>query len=383
MLARISRPALVVVALALIAGTLSFEGTVSAQPRKTLVQVQAELQALETQAETASENFNAAQVDLAAVNVKVKAAQARVARARATVASAMESTGHMAAHAYMSGGGGMESSVGLLLSDNPSEFLDQAIAVQQVARSQNVTLRKAQAAQLLLAQAEVQLAQQQSAATAATDLMKRHRDEINQALAQTSAVLAQLQEADRKRLDALAAQQRAASAAAAAAARAQVAASAVARKPGNPTSPRSAGNTPPTNAAPTDPSPGSSSGSSAGRGLTAVRYALAQVGEPYSYNAQPPNSWDCSKLTTAAWAAAGVSLTPVSYAQANQVRRIPTSQLRPGDLLFYFNGAHHVAMYIGGGKIVEAASPEHGVWVTDAWNSWSSAHFSFAGRPAG
>jgi len=77
-----------------------------------------------------------------------------------------------------------------------------------------------------------------------------------------------------------------------------------------------------------------------------------------------------------------VSLTPVSYAQANQVRRVSTDQLRPGDLLFYFNGAHHVAMYIGGGKIVEAASPEHGVWVTDAWNSWSRAHFSFAGRPA-
>lgn len=378
MLARISRPALVVLTLALVAGTLPFEGSVSAQPRKTLEQVQAELRVLETQAETASENFNAAQVDLAAVNVKVKDAQARVARAKVIVASAMETTGHMAAHAYMSGGSGLESSVGLLLSDNPTEFLDQAIAVQQVARSQNVTLRKAQEAQLLLAQAEAQLAQQQSAAAAATELMKRHRDEINRALAATSAVLAQLQAADRKRLDALAAQQRAASAAAAAAARrAQEAAARVVPKPSNPERPGSPGT------APTDPSPGSSAGSGSGRGLTAVRYALAQVGEPYSYNAQPPNSWDCSKLTTAAWAAAGVSLTPVSYAQANQVRRIPTSQLRPGDLLFYFNGAHHVAMYIGGGKIVEAASPEHGVWVTDAWNSWSSAHFSFAGRPAG
>lgn len=373
--ARLSRPVLVVVTLALVAGMMSLEGTVSAQPRKTLAQVKAELQALETQAETASENFNAAQVDLAVVNGKVKDARSRVARARAAVSTAMETTGHMAAHAYMSGGGGLESSVGLLLSENPVDFLDQAVAVQQVARSQNVTLRKAQEAQLLLAQAEAQLAQQQSAATAATDVMKRHRDEINQALAATSALLAQLQAADRKRLDELAAQQRAASAAAAAAARtAQEAATRVAPKPSNPTNSRSTGNTAPTNTNP---------GSGSRRGQLAVRYALAQVGEPYSYNAQPPNSWDCSKLTTAAWAAAGVSLTPVSFAQANQVRRIPTNQLRPGDLLFYFNGAHHVAMYIGGGKIVEAASPEHGVWVTDTWNSWSSAHFSFVGRPAG
>jgi cell wall-associated NlpC family hydrolase len=380
-LARVLRPTLVVVTLALVAATMTIEGTVSAQPRKTLAQVQAELQVLETQAETASENFNAAQVDLAAVNVKVKDAQAKVARAKATVASAMETTGHMAAHAYMSGGGGMESSVGLLLSDNPTDFLDQAIAVQQVARSQNVTLRKAQEAQLQLAQAEAQLAQQQSAATAATEQMKRHRDEINQALAATTSVLAQLQAEDRKRLDALAAQQRAASAAAAAVARkAQDAAVRVTPKASSSTN---SGST--DHSTPTDPSSGSGSSAGAGtaRGLVAVRYALAQVGEPYSYSAQPPNSWDCSKLTTAAWAAAGVSLTPVSYAQANQVRRIPTDQLRPGDLPFYFNGAHHVAMYIGGGQIVEAASPEHGVWVTDAWNSWSSAHFSFAGRPAG
>jgi hypothetical protein len=40
-------------------------------------------------------------------------------------------------------------------------------------------------------------------------------------------------------------------------------------------------------------------------------------------------------------------------------------------------------MYIGGGRIVEAASPSKGVWVTSLWNSWSSSHFSFAGRPVG
>ena len=117
--------------------------------------------------------------------------------------------------------------------------------------------------------------------------------------------------------------------------------------------------------------------------MIAVNYALSQVGKPYSYNAQPPYSWDCSKLTAAAWGRAGVSLTPYSFTQATEVRRISTSDLRPGDLLFYFNNAHHVAMYIGNGQLVEAASPALGVQVTNAWNSWSSAHFSFAGRPLG
>lgn len=117
--------------------------------------------------------------------------------------------------------------------------------------------------------------------------------------------------------------------------------------------------------------------------MIAVNYALSQVGKPYSFNAQPPYSWDCSKLTAAAWGHAGVSLTPLSWSQANEVRRISTSELQPGDLLFYFNGAHHVAMYIGGGMLVEAASPRLGVQVTNAWNGWSSSHFSFAGRPLG
>lgn len=368
MRARLLRPVVVIMTLGLVASLLVLDGAASAEPRKTLSQVQAELDALETQAETASEDFNAAEVDLARVNQQIGQARVRVARAKARVAAALQITDNIAARAYMSGGGGLESSLGLVLADDPNDFLQRIVAVQQVARSQNVTLRQARAAQLQLAQAEAQLAQEQAAAAAAAARMKQHRDEINHALAQTKALLAQLQAADRRRLEALAAQQRAASAAAAKRAREQAARAAASSSGASGGSGNSAA-----------PDPGSGSG----RGMAAVRYALAQVGEPYSYNAKPPNSWDCSKLTTAAWAAAGVSLTPVSYAQANEVRRIPTSQLRPGDLLFYFNGAHHVAMYIGGGKLVEAASPEHGVWVTDLWNSWSTAHFSFAGRPAG
>jgi cell wall-associated NlpC family hydrolase len=261
----------------------------------------------------------------------------------------------MAAQAYMSGSSGMESSFGLLLADDPVNFLEEATAVQQAARRQSSTLRSAQVAQLKLAQAEARLAQQQAAAAAATERMKKHRAEINASVAETEKVLSQLQAQERARLAAKAAAERASSAAAARAALS---------------------------------SAGQSSGSSydgpaSGRAAVAVRYALSQVGDPYSYSANPPSSWDCSKLTAAAWRAAGVSLTPLSYAQANQVRRISTSELQPGDLLFYFRGAHHVSMYIGGGRIVEAANPSKGVIVSDLWNSWNRSHFSFAGRPVG
>ena len=363
MIARAARPLIAVASAVAVLAVLITGGQAAADPHKTLAQVQAELDSLQTQAETASEDYNAAQVELATTQKQLGVAKAKVARIKAQTQDLLANAGDMAAQAYMSGGGGMETSVGLLMSDDPSSFLEQATAVQQLSRSQNSTLRRARSAQLILAQAEAQLAQEQAAAAKAADQMRQHRDEINHALAQTSALLASLQAADRQRLATIAAAKKKAAAADAAAAR-----SSWGRR-----SYGGGGN----------PSTIAYTGPASGRAAIAVRYALSQVGDPYSYSANPPSSWDCSKLTAAAWGQAGVSLTAVSYAQANQVRRISTSELRPGDLLFYFRGAHHVAMYIGGGRLVEAASPEHGVWGTDLWNSWSSAHFSFAGRPAG
>lgn len=329
--------------------------TTSAEPRRTIEQVEAQLAALETRAEAASEAVNEAQVELAKINAKLKVAQAQVKRAQADVAAQTAAAGAMAREAYMSGSSGMESSFGLLLADNPTNFLEKATAVQQAARRQSATLRNAQTAQLRLAQAEARVAQQKAAAAKVTATLKDRRAEINAAVAETQKVLSSLQAQERARLAAKAAAERAAAASRAAAARRAAQAS--------------AGST--------------YDGPASGRAAVAVRYALAQVGEPYSYNANPPTSWDCSKLTAAAWRAAGVSLTALSYAQANQTRRISTSDLRPGDLLFYFRGAHHVSMYIGGGRIVEAASPGRGVVVSDLWNSWNRSHFSFAGRVVG
>jgi cell wall-associated NlpC family hydrolase len=328
--------------------------TTSAEPRRTIEQVEAQLEALENRAESASEAVNEAQVELARINAKLKVAQAQVKRALADVAAQTAAAGAMAREAYMSGSSGMESSFGLLLADNPTNFLEKATAVQQAARRQSATLRNAQTAQLRLAQAEARVAQQQAAAAKVTATLKSRRAEINAAVAETQKVLSSLQAEERARLAAKAAAERAAAASRAAAAR------------------RAAQSSAP-----------SYDGPASGRAAVAVRYALAQVGEPYSYNANPPSSWDCSKLTAAAWRAAGVSLTALSYAQANQTRRISTSDLQPGDLLFYFRGAHHVSMYIGGGRIVEAASPGRGVIVSDLWNSWNRSHFSFAGRVVG
>ena len=387
---RVVSPIAAGVAALVFAASLTAAPTVFAQPTKDIAQVSAELEALQTRAETASENYNEAQVKFNKISKRLAAAQSRVDRAKVQQAKILSTTNRIAASAYMAGGGGLQSSLGLLLSDNPTGFLEQAVAVQQVSRSQNTSLRRIQTAQLSLAQAEIQLSQQKAAAAAAKAEMAKRRSDINSAVADTEKLLASLKAEERKRLGEQAARARAASAAAAASARARVAAQSVATDNSNNNSNSGSSNS---NSSSSSDSNNNSSndngggsnggGSSSSRAMIAVNYALAQVGKPYSYNAQPPYSWDCSKLTAAAWARAGVYLTALSWAQANEMRHVSTNDLQPGDILFYFNGAHHVAMYIGGGMIVEAASPRVGVQVTSAWNRWSSSHFSFAGRPLG
>jgi cell wall-associated NlpC family hydrolase len=105
-----------------------------------------------------------------------------------------------------------------------------------------------------------------------------------------------------------------------------------------------------------------------GRAAAAVHFALSQVGKAYVYGAAGPNAYDCSGLTMVAWAHAGVGLPHSSSAQFGSGPHVPASQLRPGDLVFYYSPISHVAMYIGNGLIVHAAHPGAGVRVAGLYS---------------
>lgn len=113
-----------------------------------------------------------------------------------------------------------------------------------------------------------------------------------------------------------------------------------------------------------------------------VRRALNQVGDDYAAGAEGPDAFDCSGFTLYAWKAAGVTLTHYSRAQYQQTMRISVKEAVPGDLAFYLeNGAHHVALYIGNGKIVHASDYGIGVVIGDLrGNAWADAHFTGMGR---
>ncbi|MCE7078924.1 C40 family peptidase [Streptomyces sp. ST2-7A] len=110
---------------------------------------------------------------------------------------------------------------------------------------------------------------------------------------------------------------------------------------------------------------------STGGNTAVVAFARAQVGKAYSMGATGPGAWDCSGLTGAAYAAAGISLPRTSQAQSAMGTHIPVSQARPGDLLYWggAGSAYHVAIYVGNGRFVGAQNPSTGVVEQDM--SWS------------
>jgi cell wall-associated NlpC family hydrolase len=105
-----------------------------------------------------------------------------------------------------------------------------------------------------------------------------------------------------------------------------------------------------------------------GSAATAVDFAMDQLGDAYVYGAAGPDSWDCSGLTMAAWGAAGVSLPHSSTAQYSSGAQVSTSELEPGDLVFYYQPISHVAMYIGNGQIVHASNPSDPVNVSPVFS---------------
>lgn len=86
----------------------------------------------------------------------------------------------------------------------------------------------------------------------------------------------------------------------------------------------------------------------------AISFACAQIGKPYGWGTAGPNTYDCSGLVKAAWAQAGISLPHNAAAQRSAVRYVDRSELRPGDLVFYYAGLSHVGLYAGDGWIVHA-----------------------------
>ncbi len=88
---------------------------------------------------------------------------------------------------------------------------------------------------------------------------------------------------------------------------------------------------------------------------TAISFAHAQLGKPYVYAAAGPDAYDCSGLTMAAYAAAGIHLPHYSGAQYASLPHVSLGAMQPGDLVFWGpGGSAHVGIFIGNGLMIHA-----------------------------
>lgn len=123
----------------------------------------------------------------------------------------------------------------------------------------------------------------------------------------------------------------------------------------------------------------------------AIAFARQQLGEPYAFAGRGPDAWDCSGLTMQSYAAAGVAIgghgATMQYRYAeDRGRLVPYALRQPGDLIFYSTGGstsgskYHVALYIGGNRMIEAPSP--GKTVRD-WPVYTYDLVPYVARPTG
>ena len=138
----------------------------------------------------------------------------------------------------------------------------------------------------------------------------------------------------------------------------------------------------PTHPKPADPPKADPPPASSNKVETAIAFAKAQLGEPYKWGAAGPDSWDCSGLTMKAYAAAGISLPHYGVAQYQAIKPVSVSKIQRGDLLFWSNGSvnsiYHVAMYLGGGQMIQAPRTGRNVEIVSL-NYWIQP--DRAGRP--
>ncbi|MFI5874877.1 NlpC/P60 family protein [Streptomyces sp. NPDC051445] len=110
-------------------------------------------------------------------------------------------------------------------------------------------------------------------------------------------------------------------------------------------------------AAPTDATVSTTGPVYLGKADKALSFARAQIGRPCVMGATGPESYDCSSLTQAAWRAAGVTLPRTAIDQAKAFTRISLAELRPGDLVFFFDDLSHTGLCTGNGMMIHAPGP--------------------------
>ncbi|MGZ8631333.1 MAG: NlpC/P60 family protein [Actinomycetota bacterium] len=329
---------LVVAVLFVVPTVLVAAGTSSvAAPTKAEVDAaKAELAQVSHELELAIEQYNDARYRLQGVQDKLADALDDKEGAEAAAAVATGRLEDRAVEAYTGAGSQMDV---LLGASDLSEFSDRLEFMGALAQNDADLASEAANAQQQAEWAAQRYADTIEERKAELDQMAAKRAEIQQMLSEQKALYEQL---NRDYQDYIERQEAAAAAAAAAE-------DAVAGDPGTiggtDTTGGGGGFVPPPDT------------SAAGVAIAAAQSAL---GSPYVWGSAGPDTFDCSGLTSWAYAQAGVYLPHSSAAQATSFPEVSYDSAQPGDLLFFYSPISHVALYLGGGMMIHARHPGPG-----------------------
>ncbi|MET8681603.1 C40 family peptidase [Streptomyces sp. NPDC004647] len=314
-----------VLALAGAAGATAVDGPAYADPGLTPAQVKAEVDRLHHEAEVATEKYNGAKEKSDAAQKKLDGLRDEAARRTGELNISRNALGSIAAAQYRSGG--LDPAFQLVLSASPEQYLDRVRVIERAGSRQAV----------VIAGMRRGLRGIEEVRSRAGDKLAELRKQQADLRGHKRTVQRKLETAERL-LDRLTSAQRAS----------------LLQQDGHSTS----GQAGPAGAARADRGAryGAVHAPNA-RAARAVSFAYGALGKPYVWGATGPNGFDCSGLTQAAWRAAGVSLPRTTYTQINIGRRVPRSQLAPGDLVFFYSGISHVGLYIGEGQMIHAPRP--------------------------
>jgi len=280
-----------------------------------LIEVQGRVRDLQEQATEAAEGAQEAKVQLAKLKKTLDTVQQQASQQGASVTALNKTIGTIANERYKSGP--LSQSLELLFSTDPGLYLSAAGSLEAVTRQKTADLKKFSVATQRLTATSLTVADKLAMVKAAEAKFTKQLALANSKLKEAEDLLAKLTAAERERLAKLnndeedADQQKSLSDA------------------------------------------GKYSGVS-GRAGTAIKYALAQIGDKYVFGADGLTYWDCSGLTMRAFGAAGVSLPHSSRAQYRYGKAIARKDLQPGDLVFFGKPISHVAIYLGPDRMLHA-----------------------------
>ncbi|WP_371667142.1 NlpC/P60 family protein [Streptomyces sp. NBC_00289] len=302
------------------------------QGDKSIEDIRAELDGLYREAEVATEAYNAADEKAAKQEKRLTSLKKGLARAESRVDDLHDLAGAAARTQYR-GGDLAATGIQLLLGDHPDQALDEASQARQALRSLvNVSETQQTARAQLSRQTDTAAKELRELNSSRADKAEA-KQKIEVKIAEAEQIESGLEKEQTRKLAQLEKEK-----------------AKEARSKWTGTGAGGGGTSTGTGA-------GGSGTKASGAAGKAVDFAMAQIGKPYVWGAVGPSSYDCSGLTSAAWAAAGHPIPRTSQAQWQGLTRVGLASAQPGDLIIYYSDATHVGMYIGGGQIVHAPRP--------------------------